>query len=278
MQDALGVAAVEQQVPGVTVGQQRRRRQQRGGTGKHWSTQWINSNMKAEYVRKAGGEVPASRADALADQFQRILTERSGVNPSDQLKDYLAWKSTTGGPISPDRVAKLTQAARAAEEAEVAATPRFKPEPEPQPEAFFTPANPAPGLPPKQLALETPGPPPRPPAGPPPKTPGTVGKARSLKAQRAADVELFLDEFATETGGNSALMLAIEQPGWWAENYEQAAAAAAQQGEPWAGQLGTYLVYILSSGPHAGAMTDAAARVRSQLAEDKPTTSPGCFT
>ena len=76
----------------LTVGQQRRRRQQRGGTGKHWSTQWINSNMKAEYVRKAGGEVPASRVDALADQFQRILTERSGVNPNDQLKDYeLVW-------------------------------------------------------------------------------------------------------------------------------------------------------------------------------------------
>ena len=245
----------------LTVGQQRRRRQQRGGTGKHWGSK-LTKAQRAAYVRKAGGSRPDLQTDVV-DQFARVAQDRHGDDPSEQLQGYLDWQTQTGGPLTPDRVAKLTKAA------ETAATPR--PQPEPEGEAFFTPAKPAPGLPPKQLALETPGPPPRPPASPPPKTPGT--EARSLKAQRAAEVEEFLDAFATEQGGNGALALAIEQPGWWSEHYEQAAAAAAEQGKSWASSLGTYLVYILSSGPHAGHMADAAARVRSQLAEDKPRTA-----
>eukprot|EP01045_Picozoa_sp_COSAG04_P009530 COSAG04_NODE_554_length_12674_cov_89.442068_9_plen_503_part_00 len=254
----------------LTVGQQRRRRQRGGAACKHWGSK-LTKPQRAEYVRKAGGSRPDLQTDVV-DQFARVVKERHGDDPSEQLEGYLAWQSQTGGPLTPARVAKLTQAA------EAAATPR--PEPEPQPEeAFFTPGKPVPAqaLPPKQLALDTPappGPPPRPPAGAPPaETPGSLAKARSRKAQRAAEVEAFLDAFAEEESGSSALMLAIEQPGWWAEHYEQAAAAAAEQGKPWANSLGTYLVYILSSGPHARTMADAAARVRSQLAEDKPRTA-----
>ena len=106
----------------LTVGQQRRRRQRGGAAGDHWSAKLLKG-QRIDYVRKAGGETPASEAGALAEQFQRVVTERHGDNPNKQLEGYLAWKASTGGPISPDRVAKLTQAA------EAAATPRRQVEP-----------------------------------------------------------------------------------------------------------------------------------------------------
>ena len=79
----------------LTVGQQRRRRQQRGGTGKHWGSK-LTKTQRAAYVRKAGGDRPDLQTDVV-DQFARVVRERHGENPSEQLQGYLDWQTQTGG-------------------------------------------------------------------------------------------------------------------------------------------------------------------------------------
>ena len=80
----------------LTVGQQRRRRQRGGAAGEHWSAKLLKG-QRIEYVRKAAGETPASEADALAEQFQRVVTERHGENPIEQLEGYSHGKPAEAG-------------------------------------------------------------------------------------------------------------------------------------------------------------------------------------